>query len=277
MEWLIPYLCVPAFLGWWACRRSGRASLHRLAHPLRTLTLGLGGAALLLIAANAVDAEPQQASWINDGVRKAGGLLDVPWRVWALAFAAIASLDLVAERLAAVGPLLFARVLVRLRLRPKLVVASTIMSTAHIALITAAIFPLALIGAGPSVQTLLEREYSLALQERFDAQGQVLASQVLQPLIGNLSAGRERDNLRVRIEAIASVSDVPAVREAAARGYAKEQLDTTQDDLSAQVDAVTRDRLPAEDSLFHGPVSLISSRGWPQGSKHACSWPVEAP
>jgi hypothetical protein len=167
---LVPLAGWASFRTWRAMGRSGRLAVRAAADIVFSLLLGADLVLFLAWLANLLDLPAGEVAVLRDGLEWAGGLVDLPWWLWAGLYAVLAAASLAValrpEALAAVrtwGD--------RLRVVPSAGVAQRVLSGVHIGLAVTVLLALAV---PPALDGTLGRrvqaQYTLAVRRAVTAE-----------------------------------------------------------------------------------------------------------
>jgi hypothetical protein len=153
-------------------KRSHRLTARAGADLTLSLLLGAELVLFLVWLANLLDMSRSEVAALRAILARAGALVDLPWWCWTTLYVLLAALSLAfVLRPAATAKL--RKWFAQLRVRSVADVTRRLLSGAHIGLLAIALVALATPPAlGPTLQRQLAAAYTVALQRRFEAQGE---------------------------------------------------------------------------------------------------------
>jgi hypothetical protein len=166
---LLPLAGWASFRTWRAMGRSGRLAVRAGADIVFSLLLGADLVLFLAWLANLLDLPAGEVAVLRDGLERAGGLVDLPWWLWAGLYLLLAAASLAValrpEALAAVGT--WGQ---RLRVVPSVDVTQRVLSGVHIGLAVTVLLALSAPPAlGATLRPRLAAQYTLAVRRAVTA------------------------------------------------------------------------------------------------------------
>lgn len=182
---LFPLAVWGSVKAWLAMRRSHRLTARAGADLTLSLLLGAELVLFLVWLANLLGMPRPEVAALRALLAHAGAVVDIPWWLWTTLYVLLATLSLAfVLRPAATAKL--RKWFARLRFRSIADVTRRLLSGAHIGLLAIALVALATPAAlGPTLQRRLAAAYTVALQHKFEAQGELDAyTQIRQQFTG---------------------------------------------------------------------------------------------
>lgn len=170
---LFPLAVWGSVQAWLAMKRSHRLTARAGADLTLSLLLGAELVLLLVWLANLLGMSRPEVAALRAVLAHAGAVVDLPWWFWTTLYVLLAALSLAfVLRPAATAKL--RKWFARLRVRSVADVTRRLLGGAHIGLLAIALVALATPSAlGPTLQRRLAAAYTVALQRRFEAQGEL--------------------------------------------------------------------------------------------------------
>ncbi len=182
---LFPLAVWGSIKAWLAMKRSHRLTARAAADLTLSLLLGAELVLFLVWLANLLGMPRPEVAALRAILAHAGAVVDLPWWLWTSLYLLLATLSL-AFVLRPATTAKLRKWFARLRVRSIADVTRRLLSGAHIGLLAIALVALATPAAlGPTLQRRLAAAYTVALQHRFEAQGELDAyTQIRQQFTG---------------------------------------------------------------------------------------------
>lgn len=170
---LFPLAVWGSVKAWLATKRSHRLTARAGADLTLSLLLGAELVLFLVWLANLLGMSRPEVAALRAALARAGAVVDLPWWFWTTLYVLLAALSL-AFVLRPAATTKLRKWFARLRVRAVADVTRRLLGGAHIGLLAIALVALATPPTlGPTLQSQLAVAYTVALQHRFEAQGEL--------------------------------------------------------------------------------------------------------